>query len=61
MKLRRQSLSSIATVVASVAVFAAGGHFVAQAIIEGQQAQRLQELTEIALRGRGRLRRGERR
>src|SRR5262249_5431356 len=50
MHLRRPSLSSIATVIASVAAFAAGGHFVAQAIIEGQQAQRLQELTEIALR-----------
>ena len=50
MKLSRLSLSSIATVVASVAVFAAGGHFAAQAIIEGHQQQRLQELTEIALR-----------
>src|SRR5690242_6762265 len=50
MQIRRPSLSSIATVIASMAVFAAGGHFVAQAIIEGQQAQRLQELTEIALR-----------
>jgi sensor c-di-GMP phosphodiesterase-like protein len=50
MKLRRPSLSSIATVVASVAVFAAGGHFVAEAIIGGQEQQRLQELTEIALR-----------
>ena len=36
--------------VASVAVFAAGGHFAAKAIIEGQQQQRLQELTDIALR-----------
>jgi sensor c-di-GMP phosphodiesterase-like protein len=50
MKLHRPGLSSLATVVASVAVFAAGGHFVAKAIIEGQQMQRLQELTEIALR-----------
>lgn len=50
MKLRPPSLSSIATVLASVAVFAAGGHFAAKAIIEGQQMQRLQELTEIALR-----------
>jgi c-di-GMP phosphodiesterase len=50
MKIRRPNLASVATIVASVAVFAAGGHFVAQAIIEGQQAQRLQELTEIALR-----------
>ena len=50
MKLPRPSLSSIATVVASMAVFAAGGHFVANAIIEGQQLQRLNELTEIALR-----------
>ena len=50
MKLPRLSLSSIATVVASVVVFAAGGHFAAQAIIEGHQQQRLQELTEIALR-----------
>ncbi|HLZ06039.1 MAG TPA: EAL domain-containing protein [Bradyrhizobium sp.] len=40
----------MATVVASMAVFAAGGHFVAQAIIGGQEQQRLQELTEIALR-----------
>lgn len=50
MKLRRPSLSSLATVLASMAVFVTGGHFVANAIIEGQQAQRLQELTEIALR-----------
>ena len=50
MKLRRPSLSSIATVVASVAVFAAGGHFIADSIISGQEQQRLQELTEIALR-----------
>ena len=50
MKLARPSLSSIAAVVASVAVFAAGGHFAAKAIIEGQQQQRLQELTDIALR-----------
>ena len=50
MKLARPSLSSIATVIASVAVFAAGGHFAAKAIIEGQQQQRLQELTDIALR-----------
>src|SRR5579859_4180716 len=50
MKLYRSSLSSIATVVASVAVFAAGGHFAAKAIIEGQQQQRLQDLTDIALR-----------
>ena len=50
MKLRRPSLSSIVTVVASVAAFAAGGHFVAKAVIEGQQLQRLQELTDIALR-----------
>src|ERR1700744_4367963 len=50
MKLPRLSLSSIATVVASMAVFAAGGHFAANAIIEGHQQQRLKELTEIALR-----------
>jgi len=50
MMFRRSSLSSIATVVASVAAFAAGGHFAAKTIIEGQQMQRLQELTEIALR-----------
>src|SRR6185312_10822411 len=50
MKLRRPSLSSIATVVASVAVFAAGGHVIANSIISGQEQQRLQELTEIALR-----------
>jgi c-di-GMP phosphodiesterase len=50
MKLPRLSLSSIATVAASMAVFAAVGHFAAQAIIEGHQQQRLQELTEIALR-----------
>ena len=50
MKLHRPSLSSVVTVAASVAVFAAGGHFVARAIIEGQQQQRLQELTDIALR-----------
>ena len=50
MKLRRSGLSSIATVIVSVAAFAAGGHFVAKAIIEGQQQQRLHELTDIALR-----------
>src|ERR1700761_2188725 len=50
MKLHRPSLSSIATVVASVALFAAGGHFVAKSVIEGHQQQRLQELTDIALR-----------
>ncbi|HEY1506219.1 MAG TPA: EAL domain-containing protein, partial [Stellaceae bacterium] len=33
-----------------MAVFAAGGHFAANAIIEGHQQQRLKELTEIALR-----------
>jgi sensor c-di-GMP phosphodiesterase-like protein len=33
-----------------MAAFAAGGHFAAKAIIEGQQQQRLQELTDIALR-----------
>jgi c-di-GMP phosphodiesterase len=50
MKLRRLSLPSLVTVAASVAAFAAGGHFAARAIIEGQQQQRLQELTDIALR-----------
>jgi len=50
MKVARPSLSSIAVVVASVAAFAAGGHFAAKAFIEGQQQQRLQELTDIALR-----------
>lgn len=50
MKLPRLRLSSIATVVVSVVVFAAGGHFAARSIIEGHQQQRLQELTEIALR-----------
>ena len=46
MPFRRPNLVSVATVAASIIAFAAGGHFVAQAIIEGQQAQRLQELTE---------------
>jgi sensor c-di-GMP phosphodiesterase-like protein len=50
MKLHRPSLSSIVTVAAGVAIFVAGGHFAARAIIEGQQQQRLQELTDIALR-----------
>lgn len=50
MKLHRSSLSSIATVAACMAAFAAGGHFVAKAIIEGHQQQRLQELIDIALR-----------
>jgi c-di-GMP phosphodiesterase len=50
MKLRELSLSSLATVVVSMAVFAAGGHFLAESIIEGHQQQRLQELAEIALR-----------
>src|ERR1700753_3190174 len=50
MKLRRPSLSSIATLAASVAAFAAGGHFVTKTVIEGEQLQRLQELSDIALR-----------
>lgn len=50
MKFSRPSLTSIATVLASLAAFAAGGHFAVQAIIKGQQMQRLNELTDIALR-----------
>jgi sensor c-di-GMP phosphodiesterase-like protein len=50
MKLRRTSHSAIATVVASVAIFAAAGHFLTTAIIKGEQQRRLQELTDIALR-----------
>jgi hypothetical protein len=49
MKLRRSSLSSLATVVASVAGLRPAAIFAARAIIESQQ-QRLQELTDIALR-----------
>src|SRR5579871_1784006 len=50
MKFRWPNPSSIATVVASIAVFAAAGHFLANAIIKTEQQERLRELADIALR-----------
>ena len=37
-------------VATSLVVFAAGGHFAAKAVIEGQQSRQLEELTDVALR-----------
>jgi sensor c-di-GMP phosphodiesterase-like protein len=37
-------------VVASMVVFAGGGHFAARAVIDRQQSKQLEELTEVALR-----------
>jgi c-di-GMP phosphodiesterase len=50
MKLRWPSVTQIAMVAASLVAFATGGHFAAQAVIEGQQSRQLEELTEVALR-----------
>jgi sensor c-di-GMP phosphodiesterase-like protein len=50
MKLRWPSVTQLAMFVASVAVFAAGGHFAAREVIERQQSRQLEELTEVALR-----------
>jgi sensor c-di-GMP phosphodiesterase-like protein len=50
MKLRWPSVTQIAMVATSLAVFVAGGHFAAKAVIEGQQSRQLEDLTEVALR-----------
>jgi len=50
MKLRWPSVTQLAMFVASVVVFAAGGHFAAREVIERQQSKQLEELTEVALR-----------
>lgn len=50
MKLRWPSVTQLAMLVASVVVFAAGGHFAARQVIERQQSKQLAELTEVALR-----------
>ena len=50
MKLRWPSVTELALVAASLAAFAAGGHFAAKAVIEGQQLRQLEELTDVALR-----------
>src|SRR3982074_604203 len=50
MKLRWPSVTQIAMVAPSLAVFVAGGHFAAKAVIEGQQSRQLEDLTEVALR-----------
>jgi len=50
MKLQWPSVTQLATLAASLVVFAAGGHFAARAVIDRQQAKQLDELTEVALR-----------
>ena len=50
MKPRWPSVTQIAMVATSLAVFVAGGHFAAKAVIEGQQSRQLEDLTEVALR-----------
>jgi c-di-GMP phosphodiesterase len=50
MKLPWPSLTQLAMVAASLVAFATGGHFAAKAVIEGQQAKQLEELTDVALR-----------
>ena len=50
MKLQWPSVTQLATLAASLVVFAAGGHFAARAVIERQQVKQLDELTEVALR-----------
>ena len=50
MKLRWPSVTQLAMLVASVVVFAAGGHFAAREVIDRQQSKQLEELTEVALR-----------
>jgi c-di-GMP phosphodiesterase len=50
MMLRRPYLTKIALVAASVAAFAAAGHFIAATVIDRQQSKQLEELANIALR-----------
>jgi sensor c-di-GMP phosphodiesterase-like protein len=50
MKLRWPSVTELALVAGSLAAFAAGGHFAAKAVIQGQQSRQLEELTDVALR-----------
>jgi len=50
MMLRRPYAAKMAMVAASVAAFAAGGHFVAATAINHQQSKQLEELANIALR-----------
>jgi c-di-GMP phosphodiesterase len=50
MKPRWPSVTQLAILVASMVVFAAGGHFAARAVIDRQQSKQLDELTEVALR-----------
>jgi len=50
MKPRWPSVTQLAMLVASIVVFAAGGHFAARAVIDRQQSKQLEELTEVALR-----------
>jgi hypothetical protein len=50
MMLRRPYFAKMAMVAASMAAFAAGGHFVATTAIGHQQSKQLEELARIALR-----------
>src|SRR3977135_1455407 len=50
MKPRWPNVTQIAMVATSMAVFVAGGHFAAKAVIEGQQSRQLEDLTEVASR-----------
>ena len=50
MMLRRPYFAKMAMVAASMAAFAAGGHFVATTAISHQQSKQLEELARIALR-----------
>src|SRR3979409_2770002 len=50
MELRWPSVTQLAMIASSLAVFATGGHFAAKAVIEGQQSRELEELTDVALR-----------
>src|ERR1700682_2020994 len=50
MKLRWPSGTQVVIVATTLAVFMAGGHFAARAIIGGQQSRQLEELTDVALR-----------
>jgi hypothetical protein len=50
MMLRRPYFAKMAMVAASMAAFAAGGHFVATTAISHQQLKQLEELARIALR-----------
>jgi sensor c-di-GMP phosphodiesterase-like protein len=50
MQQRWPSVTQLAMLVASVIVFAAGGHFAAREVIDRQRTKQLEELTEVALR-----------